>query len=148
MVMFFFVGCVWAEDSDVVLQAQCDQVMLAQVNSPVPEFGYHKTKAENKEVFDNGWFWLFVSGQFVNGASINYSQSIGYTERNDFILGKHPSVGRVWAQKLAETVIVYKIANNNKKHQDPFLIACNLIVWYFVWDDFKDPRLSWKLKVW
>lgn len=147
LVLFFFVGVGFASE-DSILQAECDQILVAQMNQTLETLPPIKTKAEGKEIFDNGWFWSFVAGQFVNGASMNYAQSIGYYEEQDWWLGKHPSVARVWAQKLAETVIVYKIANNNKKYQDPFLIMCNIIVWYFVWDDFQDPRLTWKLKVW
>lgn len=147
LVLFFFVSAGFASE-DSIIQAECDQILVVQMNQTLDNMEFVKTKAEHKEIFDNGWFWSFVAGQFINGASINYAQSIGFSERNDWILGKHPSVARVWAQKLAETFIVYKIADNNKKYQDPFLIFCNIVVWYFIQDDFQQSKLSWKLKVW
>lgn len=136
---------------DAQLQFECENAFIEYVaiNQNVAKAEMDKlnfSEKKEKEIFDNGWFWLFVLGQLVNGANMNYAQSIGYYEKQDWWLGRHPSVARVWATKIFETIVVYKIADNNKKYQDPLLILCNAVVWYFVQDDFKDPRLSWKFK--
>lgn len=102
--------------------------------------------AEDKELWDNGWWYAFVAGQLINGANMNYAQSIGYYEINDWWYGRHPSSSRVWVQKAVETIIIYKVLDNNKKYQDPALILCNALVWGCIISDFRDARIAWRFR--
>lgn len=69
----------------------------------------------------NTALWVLFLGLQVFGAgNINYQQEAGYYELNP-IYGRHPSSGKVYCIKAAETALVYGVTKVFPKHENKII---------------------------
>ncbi|MCK5610508.1 hypothetical protein KAR91_52025 [Candidatus Pacearchaeota archaeon] len=79
---------------------------------------------------------LFIAGQIINAGNMNYQQDMGYYETTPYY-SRHPSKSEVYLVKVGGTIAVYATTKILPKHETLILLGANVVVWGFVYDDYK-----------
>lgn len=97
---------------------------------------------------ERGMFAAMTGVAVLHWGNVNYQQSIGYHETNDWIfLGEeHPSYDQIAVEFSLGLLGIKKVADKYPAIAKPLMLGCTGYVLYWIADDFQDDNLAWKFK--
>lgn len=97
---------------------------------------------------ERGMFAAMTGVAVLHWGNVNYQQSIGYYEINDWLFfgEEHPSYDQIAAEFSLGIYGLKKIIDKNPKLAKPLIVGVTGYMLYWIERDFNDDNLSWKFK--